>query len=196
MTTTPKAEKTPDQIKLDEDCKKILNTKCYYEILKIEKSATQEEIKKAYKKLIIKYHPDKNKSELAPEAFKKISHVFQVLSNEEKKNFYDKYGPEEEVREKINQQQRQYQRYEFDEQDPFELFRMFFGGGMDGHFEFDGRVFRAQNQRRRHQEQGERPPVNRFQLILSQFLPLILVFVLYVFPYLFQSVRRLLIIYN
>jgi len=47
--TTP--GKTPEEIKLDEDCKKVIATKCYYEVLRIQKTATQEEIKKAYKKV-------------------------------------------------------------------------------------------------------------------------------------------------
>ena len=138
--------------------------------------------------MIIKYHPDKNKSELAPDAFKRISHVFQILSDEKRKDFYDKYGDEDEVREKVNQQQRMYQQQRFDEQDPFELFRMFFGGGMDGHFEFDGRVFRAHNMNRRRQQPEPREPPNRFSLLFSQLLPLILIFVMYVLPYLLQSV--------
>lgn len=142
--------------------------------------------------MAVKFHPDKNKSKHANDAFKKISHIFQVLSNDEKRAFYDQYGPEEEVRQRMHRQQQQY--YEYDDQDPFEVFRMFFGG-MDGHFEFrDGRLFRQQQARRRQQQQQQqREPVNRLNLIFSQLLPLILVFLIYVVPYLFQSVSVFLI---
>jgi DnaJ-class molecular chaperone len=82
---------------IDYDCKKIIERKDYYEILDLGKNASEEEIRKSYKKLAIKFHPDKNKSKLAEEAFKKISHSFHVLSNKEKKSNYDKYGTEDEV---------------------------------------------------------------------------------------------------
>jgi len=81
----------------DSDCKKIIDRKDYYEILGLGKNATEDEIRKSYKKLAIKFHPDKNKSILAEEAFKKISHSFNILSNKEKKANYDKYGTEDEV---------------------------------------------------------------------------------------------------
>lgn len=56
-----------------ERCKAILAKKNYYEILSITTSATDEEIKKAYRKLALKFHPDKNKAPQATEAFKKVS---------------------------------------------------------------------------------------------------------------------------
>jgi len=65
----------------------------YYEILGIEKSASQEEIKKAYRKLAIKYHPDKNpEDKTAEEKFKKIAEAYEVLSDEEKKSNFDLFG--------------------------------------------------------------------------------------------------------
>lgn len=85
-----------NEIDIDYDCKKIIEKKDYYEILGLNKSASEEEIRKAYKKLAIKFHPDKNKSKLAEDAFKKISHSFNILSNKEKKSTYDKYGTEDE----------------------------------------------------------------------------------------------------
>ena len=59
--------------------------------------------------------------------------MFQILKEPEKKEFYDKYGPEEEVREKMAKQQKYY--YE-DEMDEFDLFNIFFAGGPDGNFHF------------------------------------------------------------
>lgn len=53
--STSSTAKTPEIIKQDEDCKKIINTKCYYQILNIDKSANQEEIRKAYKKVTFSF---------------------------------------------------------------------------------------------------------------------------------------------
>ena len=65
----------------------------YYQILGVPKSATDSEIKKSYRKLAVKYHPDKNPGDkIAEEKFKEISEAYQVLSDKEKKRQYDTYG--------------------------------------------------------------------------------------------------------
>lgn len=61
----------------------------YYDILNINKNASQDEIKKAYYKLALKYHPDKNKDEDSEEKFKEISQAYEVLSDENKRKAYD-----------------------------------------------------------------------------------------------------------
>ena len=65
----------------------------FYEVLNISKSASQAEIKKAYRKMAIKYHPDKNPDDKkAEENFKKAAEAYEILSDENKKARYDQYG--------------------------------------------------------------------------------------------------------
>ena len=67
--------------------------KDYYKILGVNKSASDEEIKKAYRKLAMKYHPDHTKGDKASEeTFKQISEAYAVLSDKEKRRQYDTFG--------------------------------------------------------------------------------------------------------
>lgn len=67
-------------------------SKDYYKILGVEKSASGEEIKKAYRKLALEYHPDRGGGEAAEKKFKEINEAYQVLSNPEKRSQYDQFG--------------------------------------------------------------------------------------------------------
>ncbi|KAI9230544.1 MAG: hypothetical protein DHS80DRAFT_21341 [Piptocephalis tieghemiana] len=67
----------------------------YYEILGVTKEATEVEIKKSYRKLALRFHPDKNSAPGADEAFKMISRAFTVLNDPEKRRHFDRFGEEE-----------------------------------------------------------------------------------------------------
>lgn len=67
--------------------------RCYYEILEIERSATDDVIKKSYRKLALKYHPDRNPDDrTAEEKFKEASEAYEVLRDPEKRRLYDRFG--------------------------------------------------------------------------------------------------------
>ena len=67
----------------------------YYEVLGVSKTASQDEIKKAFRKLALKYHPDRNKgNEEAMNKFKEANEAYSVLSDEQKRQQYDQLGPD------------------------------------------------------------------------------------------------------
>lgn len=75
---------------------KQFNSDDYYEILGLSRACNDDEIKKAYRKLAIKWHPDKHQDEAmkkqAEEIFKKVGEAYEVLSDKEKRAHYDRYG--------------------------------------------------------------------------------------------------------
>jgi DnaJ-class molecular chaperone len=70
----------------------MADSKDYYQILGITKSASSAEIKKAYRKLALQYHPDRNKSKDAEGKFKEVTKAYEVLSDPQKKQTYDQFG--------------------------------------------------------------------------------------------------------
>ena len=68
--------------------------KDYYKVLGIAKDASEDEVKKAYRKQALRYHPDKNKSPGSEDRFKEIAEAYDVLSDAKKKEVYDRFGEE------------------------------------------------------------------------------------------------------
>ncbi|CAB1327315.1 unnamed protein product, partial [Coregonus sp. 'balchen'] len=167
---------TKDQV---EGVQRIKRCKDYYEVLGISKEANEEELKKAYRKLALKFHPDKNQAPGATEAFKKIGNAYAVLSNTDKRKQYDLTGAEEPT----SPGHAHGQGFDFHrgfEADitPEDLFNMFFGGGFPSsaaHTFTNGRARYSQQtdqRRERAEERGELIPIVVLILvsILSQLM--------------------------
>ncbi|KAJ7327101.1 hypothetical protein JRQ81_016860 [Phrynocephalus forsythii] len=115
---------TKDQVEGVQSIKKCRN---YYEVLGVSKDAGEEDLKKAYRKLALKFHPDKNHAPGATEAFKKIGNAYAVLSNPEKRKQYDLTGSEDPCSHSSNGRFNFHRGCEADIT-PEDLFNMFFGG--------------------------------------------------------------------
>ena len=183
---------TPDQ---EDIVKKILKAKeggrgAHYRVLGVGQDASESDLKKAYRKLALKLHPDKNSAPHADEAFKAVGLAYATLSDPQKRTIYDRYGEEDPdnrgggmrpggggVHFRPGQ-----------EVSPEEIFNMFFGGGMPGgvhmrggpgmHFYSNfggpgmrGAQFRQRQQRDPREAQEQVPGLGS----LIQMLPFILI---------------------
>jgi curved DNA-binding protein len=130
--------------------------KDYYKILGVEKTASSDDIRKAFRRLAIKYHPDKNQNDkVAEEKFKEINEANEVLSNPDKRKRYDEFGQNWEYFEKSGGQQQQKsrggQQYSFtaddfaDDSQFKDIFEKFFGGSFGGGGGFGGQRFSTQH---------------------------------------------------
>lgn len=99
----------------------------YYQVLGVSRSADNKELKKAYRQLARKFHPDVNKDPGAEAKFKEISNAYEVLSDEQKRSIYDKYGEAG-----LKGMGGMGGPSPGDFTNPFDLFETFFGGGMGG----------------------------------------------------------------
>ncbi|KAI3714799.1 hypothetical protein L6452_21759 [Arctium lappa] len=118
--------------------REIRRKKDYYEILGLENSCSVEDIRKSYRKLSLKVHPDKNKAPGSEEAFKKVSKAFQCLSVDENRKQYDLVGSDELVYERRTASHGAHHHHGFSngfyydgDVDADEIFRNFFFGGMN-----------------------------------------------------------------
>ncbi|EPT00742.1 hypothetical protein FOMPIDRAFT_1049506 [Fomitopsis schrenkii] len=136
-----KREYTPQQAAVVKRVRSCKITE-YYEILSVKKDCEEVEIKKAYRKLALSLHPDKNGAPGADEAFKMVSKAFQVLSDPQKRAVYDQHGSDPESRfsgmPSAGRAASTFTANGFGgggfegEISPEELFNMFFGGGRGG----------------------------------------------------------------
>lgn len=120
---------TEQQVSIVRDIKK---KKDFYDILGLERSSSVEDIRKAYRKLSLKVHPDKNKAPGAEDAFKMVSKSFQCLNDEESRKRYDLVGSDEVVYERRPARRNQgFNGFYDGDVDAEEIFRNFFFGGMN-----------------------------------------------------------------
>lgn len=157
----------------------------HYNVLGVSRSATDNEIKKAYRKLALKFHPDKNSAPSAEGAFKAITNAHDILSDRQKRSVYDQVGHEQ-ADQAMNQggggmggfQSRGGQAFRHGpngvEISPEDLFNMFFNGGAMG----GGHGFRQYAHKQRHEpdQRGGREPGGIMQLI--QLLPILVLFLM------------------
>ncbi|VIO93317.1 DnaJ homolog subfamily B member 4, putative [Brugia malayi] len=162
--------------------------KDYYKVLGIAKGASDDEIKKAYRKMALKYHPDKNKEPGSEAKFKEVAEAYDVLSDPKKKEIYDKFGEDGLKGGEGGFGCPGGVHYEF-QGDPMQMFAQFFGGsdpfstffasgsttggsgpqlffstgGDDMHFDFPGMPFAMGGHSRRQRQD----PVVQHELLVS-----------------------------
>ncbi|KAK3138985.1 hypothetical protein QOZ80_5AG0376160 [Eleusine coracana subsp. coracana] len=189
---------TEENVRVVRDIRK---KKDYYAILGVERRCSVEEIRKAYRRLSLKVHPDKNKAPGAEDAFKLVSKAFNCLSNDQSRKTYDQTGSIEDH--EFNEQYSNGMRrgpvrrrrqarssfYNYEEDfDPDEIFRSFFYGTHDN-------VFRAQNSYRtrgadRQQRQQRREHTVQGASSINLTMLLHLAVVLFIVMLAFVPVRR------
>jgi len=161
-------EYTEEQVK---DVLRIKNYQDFYEVLGVGKEFTETELKKAYRKLALQFHPDKNQAPGAAEAFKRIGKAFATLNDADKRCAYDRYGED-------LGPSRSRSRYKHEDEfegdiSPEDLFNMFFGGGMPS-----GRVYvnRRHNNQTHHYHQHNQQNQNVSSMYpIVQILPILLI---------------------
>ncbi|KAL6094892.1 dnajb12 [Pungitius sinensis] len=151
-------EKSPDTSKsytadqLDA-VRRIKRCKDFYEILGVQADASEDELKRSYRKLALKFHPDKNHAPGATEAFKAIGNAYALLSNANKRKQYDQCGDEKQHPSRNSPDNGNFE----PDISPEDLFNMFFGGGYpasSANVYTNGRMRFQRPERRERQREG------------------------------------------
>ncbi|RID42781.1 hypothetical protein BRARA_J02641 [Brassica rapa] len=156
--------------------REIKSKKDYYEILGLAKTSSVEDMRRAYRKLSLKVHPDKNKAPGSEEAFKSVSKAFQCLSNDDARRKYDVSGSDEPS---YQTRRRQHHSFYDDEFDADEIFRSFFGGG-GGATQFRSFNFGGGNRAATNQAASDTTGFN--PRVLLQLLPVVFILLLNFMP--------------
>ena len=170
---------------VSEEVQRIIKTKDLYEVLRVDKNCSNDDLKRSYRKLAAKVHPDRCKDPKATEAFQKVSHAYQTLSDESKRRNYDQFGDERPQPQFNNTYGGNTRYYYAGDIDPNDLFRSFF----DDDFAFGqpfGRTrfyYRGQPNPGRRQREEDRS----WSALLIYFAPIIFLFMLTVLPNLFMT---------
>lgn len=144
------ASYTSDQV---DAVTRIKQCKDFYEILGVKKDTSEDDLKKSYRKLALKFHPDKNQAPGATEAFKAIGNAYAVLSNPDKRRQYDQCGEESTNSSRQGQPKGNFEA----DISPEDLFNMFFGGGFpssNANVYSSGRMRFQRPERRERQREG------------------------------------------
>lgn len=175
------ASYTEEQVSIIREIKRKKN---YYEILGLEKNCTVEDVRKSYRKLSLKVHPDKNQAPGAEEAFKAVSKAFQCLSNEESRRKYDVSGEDELVYEQraARPAARGYNGYYEADIDAEEIFRNFFFGGMAPAANFGGFSFGPGGFNAHHRPAADHGSGGFNVRALIQLLPVLLILLINFLP--------------
>ena len=123
------------------------NDTSLYDSLGIQKDANDNDIKKAYRKKALQYHPDKNQSEGAEEKFKEINKAYEILSDKEKRKKYDHFGLDS-----VNENQSSHQ-------SPFDIFENMFGGNS---------FFSGRHQQRRTEDTVKQIPLSLEEIYIGK----------------------------
>lgn len=179
-----------EQVKIVEE---VLRSKeggrgAHYRVLKLNQGCSESDIKKAYRKLSLKVHPDKNSAPNADEAFKAVGLAYATLSDPQKRTIYDRYGEEDPDNRGAAGPGGMHMRHGGHDVSPDEIFNMFFGGGMPGMhrggpgfhvytsgFGPGGMPFRAAGPRRQRRQEEREERQAPFLSVLFQFMPLLLI---------------------
>lgn len=181
--------------------------KDYYRVLGVQRDASDDEIKKAYRKMALRYHPDKNSAANAEEKFKEIGEAYEVLSDKNKRDTFDRFGEEglrPGGRAAGDSSRTTFTTYRYGNREgrafegditPEEIFNMFFSGGLaSGNF---SRRWQSNSSRRNHQynqnnhhhagAQGEHQDVSPGINLLVQLLPVLVLISLSLASYWLQQ---------